>query len=470
VHRHLRLILAAALAACSGKTGPTGIEVTVQYTLVSPGDGCIRLEAIPEGGAGVFDDVELTGRSRTGEVTFGVAQGEGWPKKVELYATLHAGACSGPNVKFVSHQTSFPAQGVDALTIELRENAGDGGTAGGGAAGGSAGGGEAGGAAGGATAGGATAGGATAGGATAGGATAGGATAGGATAGGATAGGATAGGATAGGATAGGATAGGATAGGATAGGATAGGATAGGATAGGATAGGATAGGAASTFCTGAGLMGCWPMNEGGGMTVEDQSANSNDGTLSGPTWVQTDAGTALRFAAGADQMVNIPDHDSLSATNALTLEAWVRPSQAVGTDNTVDRIIDKGVNSEYMLGFGKQNPGIITVSLDNSDRDSNEQPTIGAWQHVGVTWTAGTQPILYRNGVAVETLSSVNGPLNNTNTPLAFGNSSTGANMSARFVGDMNRVRIWSVARSAQEMCRAAGRTWNMGMMSCN
>jgi hypothetical protein len=51
----------------------------------------------------------------------------------------------------------------------------------------------------------------------------------------------------------------------------------------------------------------------------------------------------------------------------------------------------------------------------------------------------------------------------MNNGNENITFGDSTTGPAADTRYYGEMNRVRIYNRAKSAQEICTAAGRVWS-------
>jgi hypothetical protein len=73
-------------------------------------------------------------------------------------------------------------------------------------------------------------------------------------------------------------------------------------------------------------------PIGEGGSTAVFDASGNGNTGTISGAD--RTAAGRygwALSFN-GTNSWVTVPDANSLDLTTALTVEAWVKPSNLSG------------------------------------------------------------------------------------------------------------------------------------------
>ena len=80
--------------------------------------------------------------------------------------------------------------------------------------------------------------------------------------------------------------------------------------------------------------LVGCWQMEEGSGTVVHDGSSFINDGTLyNSPLWVTGKTGNyALEFNGTNYGLV--PDDSSLDITNAITIAAWINPSNAATQD----------------------------------------------------------------------------------------------------------------------------------------
>ena len=83
------------------------------------------------------------------------------------------------------------------------------------------------------------------------------------------------------------------------------------------------------------ANTAGLWHFNEGSGTTVSDASSNNNDGTIFGTeTWVSGAFGNALEFD-GSSTRVDIADSASLSITDSITLELWVKFTSLPFTGN---------------------------------------------------------------------------------------------------------------------------------------
>jgi len=76
--------------------------------------------------------------------------------------------------------------------------------------------------------------------------------------------------------------------------------------------------------------LVGCWPFDEGTGMTAYDHSKYGNHGSLENMAeedWVDGKVGKALDFD-GENDYVDCGDDVSLDITTAITITAWIKTS----------------------------------------------------------------------------------------------------------------------------------------------
>lgn len=81
------------------------------------------------------------------------------------------------------------------------------------------------------------------------------------------------------------------------------------------------------------AGLLGYWPLNEGGGTVTSDRSGNARDGAISGAVWASDpERGTSLSFD-GADDFVSIGAL-GVSGNAPRTIAGWVKSNDAAGAD----------------------------------------------------------------------------------------------------------------------------------------
>jgi CubicO group peptidase (beta-lactamase class C family) len=161
----------------------------------------------------------------------------------------------------------------------------------------------------------------------------------------------------------------------------------------------------------------------------------------------------------SGADR-VDILDSDVLDLTGgSFTLSAWIRPDG--WGQNDQGRIIDHGGGSSGNLGWTLQlmnsaslgSPQALLVQINNSGLSMMSDAgavTIGAWQHVAVTYDAGTLRF-YIDGVARGVSTSAPVPVARV-APIRIGGRATDDQRG--FDGAIDEVQIWDRALSQQEI----------------
>jgi hypothetical protein len=189
--------------------------------------------------------------------------------------------------------------------------------------------------------------------------------------------------------------------------------------------------------------LIGCWFFNEGAGSAAADSSGNNNRGTIVGAKWVKGKVGKALNFAEG-NNYVEIPYKSILNPTKALTIEAWVNP-----TENKLwKKIISKSLNSntDYCLFCGGKNNVAISVKIGKSAQSvysAQDSVPIGTWSYIVGTYD-GASLKLYINGKQVRS-TKVTGDINAHAEPLRIG---------GEFLGMIDEVSIHKNALSAEKI----------------
>ena len=165
------------------------------------------------------------------------------------------------------------------------------------------------------------------------------------------------------------------------------------------------------------AALVAYWPLNDGTGQSVLDQSGSNYHGVLgdrqevenSDPVWVDDDIkGTVLEWSGdgGSGQWVNLTDHlDAFRDMNQGTITAWIKLTGGDAVD-TIIAASDQGDGSSewrffyenglrYDLRDESANPadesGQIVSSIDVADDQ---------WHFVAVTISANHDAILYVDG----------------------------------------------------------------------
>lgn len=155
--------------------------------------------------------------------------------------------------------------------------------------------------------------------------------------------------------------------------------------------------------------IVGLWHFDETEGTTAHDDSGYANDGTVydgtvPGATWEAAGSvGGALKF--DGNDCVKILDSSTLDVAEAITLEAWVKPSVAAQGNA---RIIFKGTNSPfdplYFLAYNASGTKMrMVVYINNIGKTATSTTSlidINKWYHIAGTYD-GTDVQVYIDGV---------------------------------------------------------------------
>jgi hypothetical protein len=213
--------------------------------------------------------------------------------------------------------------------------------------------------------------------------------------------------------------------------------------------------------------LVGHWRMDEGSGSLVADDSPNGLHGTAVGsPAWVPGVQGPwALSFTNGTSKYVTVPNAGPLNITAAITMAAWIRPTQ-VATASIINKAtFATGPVFGYELDLSTT--GVPFVRLFNDTQAPGggrlnatvPYPTNGTtWMHVAATYDGATIS-MYVNGVLNVTRAST-APITTNSLPFVIGAPSDG--LAARvFPGAIDDVRLYNRALTGAEIAALANLT---------
>ena len=200
------------------------------------------------------------------------------------------------------------------------------------------------------------------------------------------------------------------------------------------------------SVFCQGgAGLEACYELDG----TLEDSSQNNNDLTGDNIAFDTGKVGQAL-VTTQSSRMDPIKSA-TLDFSGELTMEAWILPSQAQNR-----WVIDH--QGQWGLMLDDDRVVCTVVTLDEGGGSSGKSVTSDSgsvpddvWTHVACTYD-GTALILYLDGVVADTPELVTGAIDTAPSEgFTIGRDSpTGSS----WLGRIDSVRIWSVARKSEEI----------------
>ena len=160
---------------------------------------------------------------------------------------------------------------------------------------------------------------------------------------------------------------------------------------------------------------------------------------------------GTALSFAGGDDH-VAVPGVAAFPAT-AFTVEFWMRSADTSRAGTLFSYCVSAGDNA-LVIGDCRD----IQIVVNNVSATSGVSANDGRWHHLAVTWhSANGELEVYRDGALVFSRSGVaTGTAIPAGGTVVLGQRPTqpggGFEPGDAFAGDLDEVRVWSVARSAE------------------
>ena len=201
--------------------------------------------------------------------------------------------------------------------------------------------------------------------------------------------------------------------------------------------------------FCALPALVACWQFEDGAAATTAlDATANHLDLALTAASETTGGRrGAALSVTSGS--LAHAAHQASLDAT-ALTVELWINPTALPGATRAglVDSDGEYGFflypNSVLQCTAG----GVVATAAANLVVTSK-------WQHVACTYD-GTTARVYLDGREVATQGGGGAIAAGNANGLAVGSNSPNSD---NFTGLVDDVRIYSVARTAVEVCADSG-----------
>jgi Concanavalin A-like lectin/glucanases superfamily len=158
---------------------------------------------------------------------------------------------------------------------------------------------------------------------------------------------------------------------------------------------------------------------------------------------------GRALSFN-GTNSIVQIANSQALNTGQALTIEAWVRPS-ALSSWNTV--LMKEGTDQIgyglYAQNDGGRPAGYVNVGFGDNGTSGTTGLAANAWSHLALTYD-GNSMKLYVNGQLVSS-QQLTGALMSTTGGLSIGGNTMWGEY---FNGLIDEVRIYSRALTATEI----------------
>jgi hypothetical protein len=186
----------------------------------------------------------------------------------------------------------------------------------------------------------------------------------------------------------------------------------------------------------------------------AKDGSHNRLDATTDHVSFVAGKVGMAMKFADNS--RADVDDTDAFNV-QALTIEAWINPSELPHSGSAV--ILD--VDRQYALSV--LDDGSVNCKLVNAPHDppaTMEHVTVNRWTHVACTYDTNGAAV-YVNGVSTPASpgGTTLGTAGDTGLSIAADNNPTALDRS-RMIGLIDELRLMDVARTHQQICADAKR----------
>jgi hypothetical protein len=191
--------------------------------------------------------------------------------------------------------------------------------------------------------------------------------------------------------------------------------------------------------------LVAAYSFNEGAGTTFSDSSGSGNGGSLFQTTWAAGKYGTALSFD-GSNDYATVPDSPSLDLTNALTMEAWVRPT-ASSSWRTI--LLKEATNDLAYSLYSAGSTNRPSAWIGGGSSIGSAALPLNTWSHVAATYD-GARLKLYVNGTLVRDQAYAGSAVVSAG-PLKLGGN---AIWGEYFAGRIDEVRLYNKVRTAAEI----------------
>lgn len=157
---------------------------------------------------------------------------------------------------------------------------------------------------------------------------------------------------------------------------------------------------------------------------------------------------GNALEFD-GTNQIVDMGNQAAFNITNNITLEAWVNISSAPADQKIITKFGDIGGDDAYSFQLNNGDPSIaLNFPTGWTFVSSGMTMNLNQWYHLAASYD-GSVIRIYVNGVEMNAVAQT-GAIDISASTFKLG----GWAGTQYFDGSMDEVRVWNVARSADEI----------------
>ena len=192
--------------------------------------------------------------------------------------------------------------------------------------------------------------------------------------------------------------------------------------------------------------LVGCYAFADLAGGVLTDESAIGNHGAVAGVGIEAGPLGEAAVFSG--DSAVVVPANPATDLPSSLTIELFARIDAIPSSERA--GLIDRDSQwSIFLYADGRMRCGASEFAYW-------DEPTIGQWMHLGCVVGDGKVRLYVDGSLVAE--SDFFGPID-TGSPDALAIGDDSPSFDEPLTGAVSGVRLWSVPRTAEELCAGAG-----------
>lgn len=219
------------------------------------------------------------------------------------------------------------------------------------------------------------------------------------------------------------------------------------------------------------------WRLNETSGAVATDLMGANNGDYLSLPTggggpgelgaagvrptdgFLGLEANNYAPHFDGVNDSVRVSDSASLSITGALTLQAWINPDQATGTDTLISKYNTGTDTYSWTLFRDTYNRVAFGISSDGNGWDKTVYGTVGdvpdgQWSDVVAVFNPGVAMTIYVNGVVSGTSATSLTSIYDSTSRVGISGYEWGTGWYGEIDGKLDEVAIYASALTSTQV----------------
>jgi len=209
-------------------------------------------------------------------------------------------------------------------------------------------------------------------------------------------------------------------------------------------------------TGVRGAELIAAWSFDNDTAATVADVSGNGFNGVGTDTVIVDGKFGKAMEFDGEEPSHVEIPHDEALNVQDAITVEAWVKPTSFIGLGGIAQKWGDDTTRRQYLLCSVNANVSFyISGSGDTwPSAAGTSAMVVDEWVHLAGTYDSQNIRLYFNGELDAETANDEG--LFASDVPFWIGGYGPNADFASNrhFPGVIDEVRLWAGALTEDEI----------------